>query len=83
MIEGINLTKTYCKHFCKCHSVLPVQQEYDNYKKEIGKFNINIKIKQTKQYWQVQQTERRPKCPWCTKRRCHAAICDLNVKKLL
>jgi hypothetical protein len=24
----------YCKNFCKCHSVFPVQQEYDNKKKE-------------------------------------------------
>jgi hypothetical protein len=23
---GINLTKIYCKHFCKCHNVPPVQQ---------------------------------------------------------
>jgi hypothetical protein len=25
MIEGVNLTKIYCKHTCKCHSVSPVQ----------------------------------------------------------
>jgi hypothetical protein len=23
---GVNLTKIYCKHFCKCHIVHPVQQ---------------------------------------------------------
>jgi hypothetical protein len=23
---GVNLTKIYYKHFCKCHSVSPVQQ---------------------------------------------------------
>jgi hypothetical protein len=22
----VNLIKMYCKHFCKCHNVLPVQQ---------------------------------------------------------
>jgi hypothetical protein len=21
---GVNLTKIYCKHFCKCHSAFPV-----------------------------------------------------------
>jgi hypothetical protein len=21
MMEGVNLTKIHCKHFCKCHSV--------------------------------------------------------------
>jgi hypothetical protein len=21
MMEGVNLTKIYCKHFCKCHDV--------------------------------------------------------------
>jgi hypothetical protein len=26
MMEGINLTKIYCKHFCECHNVLPVKQ---------------------------------------------------------
>jgi hypothetical protein len=25
MMEGVNLTKIPCKHFCKCHNV-PVQQ---------------------------------------------------------
>jgi hypothetical protein len=23
---GVNLTKIYCQHFCKCYNVLPVQQ---------------------------------------------------------
>jgi hypothetical protein len=23
---GVNLTKIYCKHFCKCHNVPPIQQ---------------------------------------------------------
>jgi methylphosphotriester-DNA--protein-cysteine methyltransferase len=23
--EGVNLTKIYCKYFCKCHNVPPVQ----------------------------------------------------------
>jgi hypothetical protein len=27
---GVNLTKIYCKHICKCHYVCPVQQYYDN-----------------------------------------------------
>jgi hypothetical protein len=22
---GMNLTKIYCKHFCKCHNIPPVQ----------------------------------------------------------
>jgi hypothetical protein len=26
---GVNLTKIYCKHFCKCHNMPPAQQ-YDN-----------------------------------------------------
>jgi hypothetical protein len=25
MMEEVNLTKIYCKHFCKCHNVPPVQ----------------------------------------------------------
>jgi hypothetical protein len=25
-----NITKTYCKHFCKCHNVPPGQQQYNN-----------------------------------------------------
>jgi hypothetical protein len=29
MMEGVNLTKVYCKHFCKHHNVPPVQQQYD------------------------------------------------------
>jgi hypothetical protein len=29
MMEGVNLSKIYCKHFCKCHSVYPVQQLHD------------------------------------------------------
>jgi hypothetical protein len=24
MMEGLNLTKIYCKHLCKCHSVSPL-----------------------------------------------------------
>jgi hypothetical protein len=31
--ERVNLTKTYCKHFCKCHSAPPAQQQYANKKK--------------------------------------------------
>jgi hypothetical protein len=23
---GVNLAKIYCKYFCKCHSIPPVQQ---------------------------------------------------------
>jgi hypothetical protein len=35
MMEGMNLTKIYCRNFYQCHSVYPVQQ-YDNKKlKEI------------------------------------------------
>jgi hypothetical protein len=26
----VNLTKIYCKLFCNCHNVLPVQREYAN-----------------------------------------------------
>jgi hypothetical protein len=26
MMEGVNLTMIYCKNFCKCHNVPPVQQ---------------------------------------------------------
>jgi hypothetical protein len=26
MMEGVDLTKICCKHFCKCHNVPPVQQ---------------------------------------------------------
>jgi hypothetical protein len=26
MIEEVNSTMTYCKYFCKCHTVLLVQQ---------------------------------------------------------
>jgi hypothetical protein len=26
MMEGVNLTIMYCKHFCKCHNVALVQQ---------------------------------------------------------
>jgi hypothetical protein len=26
MMEGVNSTIIYCKHFCKCHNVPPVQQ---------------------------------------------------------
>jgi hypothetical protein len=32
---GVNLTKIYCKHFHKCHNVLPVQQHDDNENKII------------------------------------------------
>jgi hypothetical protein len=30
MIEGVNLTKMYCKHFCKCHNEPWVQQTFGN-----------------------------------------------------
>jgi hypothetical protein len=26
IMEGMNSTKLYCKHFCKCHIVPPIQQ---------------------------------------------------------
>jgi hypothetical protein len=26
MMEGVNLTNIYCKHFCKCYNIPPVQQ---------------------------------------------------------
>jgi hypothetical protein len=26
MMEGVNPTVIYCKKFCKCHNILPVQQ---------------------------------------------------------
>jgi hypothetical protein len=29
---GVSLTKIDCKHFCKCHNVPPVQQQYGNFK---------------------------------------------------
>jgi hypothetical protein len=29
-MDGVNSTRIYCKNFCKCHSVHPVQQSYDN-----------------------------------------------------
>jgi hypothetical protein len=25
-MEGVNSAMIYCKNFCKCHSILPVQQ---------------------------------------------------------
>jgi hypothetical protein len=30
MMEEVNLTKIYGKHFYKCHNEPPVQQKYDN-----------------------------------------------------
>jgi hypothetical protein len=33
-MEGVNLTKIYCKHVCKYHSVSPLQLLYASYKKE-------------------------------------------------
>jgi hypothetical protein len=39
---GMNSTKIYCKHFCKCHNVLPVKQNMikkrrkENTKKTFG-----------------------------------------------
>jgi hypothetical protein len=27
---GVNLTKIYCKHFCKCHNIFSAQQKHDN-----------------------------------------------------
>jgi hypothetical protein len=33
MIEGVNSTMIYCKNFCKCYQVPPVQQ-YNKKKKE-------------------------------------------------
>jgi hypothetical protein len=38
MMEGVNLTKMYCKHFYKCHNVPPVQKQYDN-KNKVNKIN--------------------------------------------
>jgi hypothetical protein len=32
--EGMNLTKIYCKHLCKCHNVSPIQILYANKKKK-------------------------------------------------
>jgi hypothetical protein len=26
MMQGVNLTEIYCKHFCRCHEVPVVQQ---------------------------------------------------------
>jgi hypothetical protein len=26
MMEGVNSTKIYCKNFCYCHNIPPVQQ---------------------------------------------------------
>jgi hypothetical protein len=31
-MEGMNSTMIYCKNFCKCQSIPPVQQEYDHKK---------------------------------------------------
>jgi hypothetical protein len=27
MMEGVNSTMIYCKNFCKCHNVPPIQQQ--------------------------------------------------------
>jgi hypothetical protein len=35
MMEGVNLTKIYNEHFCKCHYVSPVQ--YYAHKNKINK----------------------------------------------
>jgi hypothetical protein len=32
MMEGVNLTKIYCKHICKYHNASPVQMLYANKK---------------------------------------------------
>jgi hypothetical protein len=32
-MEGVNLTKIYCKHICKYHNVSPVQLVYVNNQK--------------------------------------------------
>jgi ribosomal protein L44E len=44
-MEGVNLTKIYCKHFCKYHNVPPVQEQYDN-KNKILKRRLDRKKEQ-------------------------------------
>jgi hypothetical protein len=53
-MEGVNSTKIYCKHFCKCHSGPPVQLYYNkNYNKKIkrGKRTRGINTHQTRNYF--------------------------------
>jgi hypothetical protein len=39
MMEGVNSTMMYCKNFCKCHSVPPVQQFF---KKPENEYSLNV-----------------------------------------
>jgi hypothetical protein len=45
MIDEVNSTKIYCKNFCKCHNIPPVQQEYDNKKTVLCQYLKTVKIK--------------------------------------
>jgi hypothetical protein len=38
MLEGVNLTKTYCKHVCKCHNVPSVHNNMRFKKLKLLKF---------------------------------------------
>jgi hypothetical protein len=42
-MEGVTLTKMYCKHFCKCQNVPIVQQAYEN--KDFKRYKIKDVIK--------------------------------------
>jgi hypothetical protein len=42
VMEGVNLTKIYCKHFCKCHDGPPAQQPYDNQNKKTLKKSYDL-----------------------------------------
>jgi hypothetical protein len=47
MIEGMNLTMTYCKSFCKCHNVPPRTKII---KKKLKKKNIRYKLENNNVY---------------------------------
>jgi hypothetical protein len=55
MMEGVNSTKTYYKHLCKCHNVPSVQQRYDNKTfREGKKQNIDIMCqKDVNEFWDI------------------------------
>jgi hypothetical protein len=51
MVEGIDLTKIYCKHICKYHNVSSVQLWYAN---------NNFFFKNGKNYWE----KKKAACYW-------------------
>jgi hypothetical protein len=52
MMEGVNSIMIYCKNFCKCLNVPPVQQ-YDNYKKR-KKEKKNLGLDDPPKYLELQ-----------------------------